>query len=157
MYYGDLCDPGTNGRAPRVHNILSLPKDFKDTIYVLATQQQVVASRPEGEGSECDKCDIEEDPHKSNLVLLRVQRMLLPLLLKEEILQKDFWASDVDSAAVGAALHSIVTELETAPGQFSFCYLGNLTSANISKQQRKPFHGANSEGLWSVSRQSTGS
>jgi hypothetical protein len=37
--------------------------------------------------------------------------MLLPLLLKDEILQQDFWASNVDSAAVGAALHSIVTEL----------------------------------------------
>jgi hypothetical protein len=37
--------------------------------------------------------------------------VLLPLLLKDGILQKYFWASDVDSAAVGAALHSIVTEL----------------------------------------------
>jgi hypothetical protein len=111
MYYGDLCDPGTNGRAPRVHNIRSLRKDFKDTVSVLATQQQAVASRPEEEEKECDERDIEEDPHESDLVLLRVQRMLLPLLLKDEILQKDFWASDVDSAAVGAALHLIVTEL----------------------------------------------
>jgi hypothetical protein len=54
---------------------------------------------------------MEDDLHESNLVLLRVQRLLLPLLLKDKILQNDFWASDVDSAAVGAALHSIVTEL----------------------------------------------
>jgi hypothetical protein len=38
--------------------------------------------------------------------------MLLPLLLKEEYLNTDFWASNVDSAAVGAALHSIVTEIQ---------------------------------------------
>jgi hypothetical protein len=37
--------------------------------------------------------------------------LLLPLLLKEEFLNKDFWAPEVDSAAVGAALHSIVIEL----------------------------------------------
>jgi hypothetical protein len=37
--------------------------------------------------------------------------MLLPLLLKEEYLNTDFWASNVDSAAVGAALPSIVTEI----------------------------------------------
>jgi hypothetical protein len=37
--------------------------------------------------------------------------MLLPLLMKEEFLHHDFWAPDVDSAAVGVALHSIVTEL----------------------------------------------
>jgi hypothetical protein len=54
---------------------------------------------------------MEEDPHKSDLVLPRVQRMLLPLLLKDEILHKDFWASNVDFAAVGAALHSIVMKL----------------------------------------------
>jgi hypothetical protein len=135
-----------------VHNIRSLRKDFKDTVSVLATQQQVIASQPEGEGKECDKRDIEEDPHESTLVLLRVQRMLLPLLLKEEILQKDFWASDVDSAAVGAALTFDCDRAETAPGQFSFCYLGNLTSAYVSKHQRKPFPGANTEGLRSVSR-----
>ncbi len=37
--------------------------------------------------------------------------MLLPLLLKEEFLITYFWAPEVDLAAVGAALHSIVTEL----------------------------------------------
>jgi hypothetical protein len=37
--------------------------------------------------------------------------MLLPLLMKEEFLTQDFWATEVDSAAVGDALSSIVTEL----------------------------------------------
>jgi hypothetical protein len=31
--------------------------------------------------------------------------------MKEESLNTDLWVPDVDSAAVGAALHSIVTEL----------------------------------------------
>jgi hypothetical protein len=73
MYYGDLCDPGTNGRAPRVHTIWSLlRKDFNDTISVLATQQQPVAIQLEEEEKKCDKRDIEEDPHECDLVLLRV-------------------------------------------------------------------------------------
>jgi hypothetical protein len=37
--------------------------------------------------------------------------MLLPLLLKEEYPNTDLWASNVDLAAVGAALHLIVTEI----------------------------------------------
>ena len=37
--------------------------------------------------------------------------MLLPLRMKEEFLHQDFWSPNFDSAAVGAALHSIVTEL----------------------------------------------
>jgi hypothetical protein len=37
--------------------------------------------------------------------------MLLPLLMKEEFLYQDFWSPHVNLAAVGAALHSIVTEL----------------------------------------------
>jgi hypothetical protein len=90
QYYGDLCDPGTNGRAPRVQNIRSLRNGFKDTISGLASTQQPqtpLANQPPQEATECDT---EEDPYESDLVLLRVQRMLLPLLLKDEILQQDF-------------------------------------------------------------------
>ena len=115
-YLGDLADPGVNGRAPRVQNIRSLRKDFNDTISRLASSQQETeaASRPAPEEDTTTGCDTEQEEdsqQESDLVLLRVQRMLLPLLLKEEYLNTDFWASDVDSAAVGAALHSIVTEI----------------------------------------------
>jgi hypothetical protein len=37
--------------------------------------------------------------------------MLLPLLMKEEFLYKDFWSPDMDLAAVGAALHLVMREL----------------------------------------------
>jgi hypothetical protein len=85
-YFGDLCDPGTNGGAPRVQNIWSLRQDFKDTISGLASVQlQTEATSPPPE--EATEGNIEEDPYKSNLVLMRVQRLLLPLLLKDEILQ----------------------------------------------------------------------
>jgi hypothetical protein len=36
QYIGDLCDPGTSGRAPRVKNIRSLRKAFTDSISGLA-------------------------------------------------------------------------------------------------------------------------
>ena len=97
-----------------MQNILSLRQDFKDTISGLASvQQQTEATSPPPE--EATEGNIEEDPYKSNLVLMRVQRLLLPLLLKDEILQRDFWASNVDSAAVGAALHSIVMNRRQQP------------------------------------------
>jgi hypothetical protein len=50
-------------------------------------------------------------PQPQNLVLLRV-RQLLPLLVKEELLnQDDFWAAGVDWAAVEASLDSIARDL----------------------------------------------
>ncbi len=112
-YIGNLSDPGTSGRAPRVQNIRSLRKVFNDTIARLASQQEMeAASQPAPEEDTTTDCNTEqEDPHESDLVLLRVQRMLLHLLLKEEYLNTELWSSKVDSAAVGAALHSIVTEI----------------------------------------------
>jgi hypothetical protein len=112
-YFGDLCVPGTKGRAPRVKNIRALRQDFKDTISALASQRQAEADHPvpQKEQEEQSTEGEIEDPQESDLVLLRVQRILLPLLLKEELLHTDFWAPEVDSAAVEAALHSIATEL----------------------------------------------
>ena len=112
-YLGDLANPGVNGRAPRVQNIRSLRKDFNNTISRLASQQEMeAADRPEpDEDTTIDGDTEQEDPHESDLVLLRVQWMLLPLLLKEEYLNTVFWASNMDSAAAGAALHLIVTEI----------------------------------------------
>jgi hypothetical protein len=70
MYYGDLPDPGTNSRAPRVQNIWSLRKDFKATISVLASKQPAEEHQEEEAQDERDDCDMEEDPHEGDLVLL---------------------------------------------------------------------------------------
>jgi hypothetical protein len=83
---------------------------FEDVIMKLCPQQQVDLHQEEEEPNE----ELEEavyNAHEHDLVMLRVQRLLLPLLMKEEFLSKDLWAPDVNSAAVGAALHSIVMEL----------------------------------------------
>jgi hypothetical protein len=108
-YVGNLRDPGTKGRAPRVQNIRAKRGDFQDAVSKLPRQRQ--AEVEEGKEEVGDEEEGTTDPHENDLVLLRVQRMLLPLLIKEEFLTQDFWAPDVDSAAVGAALSSIVTEL----------------------------------------------
>jgi hypothetical protein len=114
QFYGDLRDPGTKGRAPRVQNIRAKRRDFHDAVSKLPSPRHE-AELPEEEEEDASKAGHNEDEtgdrHENDLVLLRVQRMLLPLLMKEEFLYKDFWSPDVDSAAVGAALHSIVTEL----------------------------------------------
>ena len=70
-------------------------------------QVEVEESKEQGENEDEEGTN---DPNENDLVLLRVQRMLLPLLMKEEFLTQDFWATDVDSAAVGDALSLIVTE-----------------------------------------------
>ncbi len=88
---------------------------FKDTISKLPSQRQAEGAGLPQEEEESNEVESEEegtdDPHESDLLLLRIQRILLPLLMKEEFLNQDFWSPDVDSAAVGAALQSIVTEL----------------------------------------------
>jgi hypothetical protein len=114
QYYGDLSDPGTKGRAPRVQNIRAKRRDFQDAVSKLPSLQQEAELPLEEDEEEVTNEGHNEqtgDRHENDLVLLRVQRMLLPLLMKEEFLYQDFWSPDVDSAAVGAALHSIVTEL----------------------------------------------
>jgi hypothetical protein len=114
QYYGDLSDPGTEGRAPRVQNIRAKRQDFQDAISKLPSSLQEEEDLPLEEDEEANQGNKEEETgvrHENDLVLLRVQRMLLPLLMKEEFLNQDFWSPDVDSAAVGAALQSIVTEL----------------------------------------------
>ncbi len=109
-YIGDLSDPGTKGRAPRVTNIRAKRGDFQDAMSKLPFLRQGRLIQEE-DSKEDELEDGTHDTHENDIVLLRVQRMLLPLVMKEEFLYQDFWADDVDSAAVGAALQSIVTEL----------------------------------------------
>jgi hypothetical protein len=100
-----------------------LRQDFKDTII---SGHLLLPSKQQTEAASMVNLQKKEQQqhatwrrtltHDSNLVLLlRVQRMLLPLLLKDEVLHKTCWASDVvwttRQQLVGAALHSIVTEL----------------------------------------------
>jgi hypothetical protein len=89
-----LANSGVNGRALRVQNIRSLQKDFNNTISRLTSQQETeAAGQPASEENTTSDCDTteQEDPHESDLVLLQVQQMLLPLLLKEEYLNTDFF------------------------------------------------------------------
>ncbi len=110
-YVGNLSDPGSKGRAPRVQNIRAKRGDFQDAVAKLPrlhhAQFQVEESKEQGKNEDEEGTN---DPHENDLVLLRVQRMLLPLFMKKEFLTQDFWATDVDSAAVGDALSTIVTE-----------------------------------------------
>jgi hypothetical protein len=71
-----------------VKNIWTLRQDFKDNISALASADHPVPEKEQEEQS--TKGEI-EDPHKSDLVFLRIQRILLPLLLKEELLHTDLW------------------------------------------------------------------
>ena len=116
QHIGDLADPGSKGRAPRVQSVRAVRRDFTAAITNMR-QQTEAANRPQEEKEEESKegeTDEEgmRDCHESDLLLLRVQRMLLPLLVKEEVLNQDsLWAPNVDSASVGAAIDSVGKEL----------------------------------------------
>jgi hypothetical protein len=105
QYIGDMwCDPDTQGWVPVVRNIDAMRRVFQDEI---SRQQAHQAADPTEEGGEEDM----KDTHESDLVLHQVWWMLLPLLVKKEILNKDFWAPEIDWAAVGDALKNIVREI----------------------------------------------
>jgi hypothetical protein len=74
QHAGDLAEPGTGGRAPRVNNIRATRKCFRDVI--AKTQQQTEADQPREEESKEDDETEEEgahsDPFENDLVLLRV-------------------------------------------------------------------------------------
>jgi hypothetical protein len=63
--------------------------------------------------------------------------MLPPLLIKEEMLDQDFWAPDINSVAVGAALHSIVRELKQHQNDSLLAILEIVASTDLSQQQRR--------------------
>jgi hypothetical protein len=90
-----------------VQNIRAKRRDFQDAISKLPSLWQEAELPLEEEEEEANEGHNEEtgNRHKNDLVLLQVHMMLLPLLMKEEFLYQDFWSPDVDSAAVGAALH----------------------------------------------------
>jgi hypothetical protein len=90
-YIGDLAVPGsTKGRA-RLTNICAIRQEFKEAIAKLKIRQQAEEADPgeeEVEGSKEDETEEEgiHDPNENDFLLLQVQRVLLPLLMKEEIL-----------------------------------------------------------------------
>jgi hypothetical protein len=111
QYSGHMCDPGTKGPAPSVQNIEAIRRDFLHGISQQAYQESAPAAEEESQLESDVECPTNAPCCARDLVLLRVQRILLPLLVKEEILNQDFWAPNIDSAAVSIALDSIVMEL----------------------------------------------
>jgi hypothetical protein len=85
-YIGDLCPPSTKGCPPWVQKIQSKQQNFQYAISKKLPLQpwQHIQAQVE----ETKKSDTEEGPndhYKNGLVLLQVQPMLLPLLMKEEL------------------------------------------------------------------------
>jgi hypothetical protein len=69
--------------------------------------------------------------------LMRSKRML-PFLMKEALLHQDFWSPDVDSTAVGAALHSIVTKLRQRRDDSLSAILGTVQASTSPKTKESP-------------------
>jgi hypothetical protein len=72
------------GRPPRVQNIQAMQQDFMDIIMKLHPQVDLQQEEEEEPNEEPEEATY--DTHKHDLVLLRVQKLLLPLLRKEKFL-----------------------------------------------------------------------
>jgi hypothetical protein len=119
-------------------------------------RQAQAADRPQEENEGATKEGKTEEEgthylHENDLILFRVQQMLLPLLMKEEMINQDFWAPDIYLVAVGAALNSIVRDLrQHQDGSLSVILetVQARTSPNTKENATVP--GANAQCIWLV-------
>jgi hypothetical protein len=110
--WNDAATPGTKGIGPRIRNLRSLQKDFSYEVCRIASgllnnQQQIESSETQ---SDDDEQSDDANEYENSLILLRIKTKLLPLLLKEELLETNFWTA-VDANEVEAAMNDIVTEI----------------------------------------------
>jgi hypothetical protein len=103
--WNDAATPGTKGVGPQICNISSLQGSFRDEVLrttwawtTLARRNQQIKSSEEALSDYGDGGQSEEgNQYDNDLMLPQIKTQLLPLLLKEEVLEINFWMT-VDSA-----------------------------------------------------------
>ena len=115
-YWADAVAPGSMGDGPRIRNIRSLQNSFRDDVYKTTMEQkkqQVETSVGSSEEptitGEQEPAD-EENRYKDDLIMLSIRNKLLPLIVKEEVLQTDFWTM-VDSGLVESTMNKIFSDI----------------------------------------------
>jgi hypothetical protein len=110
--------PGAKGIGARIRNIRSLRASFRDEVLTKASSQMTSArTNPQNSSSGKTLSDYEDggqpedgNEYENDLMLSRIKTKLLPLLLKEEVLEMDFWTT-VNSAEVESAMNDIVAKI----------------------------------------------
>jgi hypothetical protein len=114
-----MSKPGTNGLlGPRIHNVRTLQTNFINSIASRSTLFDGGAVSPQDQSSNTaavttveDECVA--DPTAVGLTLMRMKTMLLPLLLKKEILDLDaFWSPVGDPSEIASVILDIAKDLQ---------------------------------------------
>ena len=117
QHRGDAPVPGTKGIGPRIRNLQDLRRSFRNSVFATASELNDDRLSPNQAIDTPVADDIEEsteslqDEYENDILLLRIKKRLLPLLLKPDVLESDYW-TDVDSKEVEAAvMNQIVSEI----------------------------------------------
>ena len=102
--------PGARGISARIRNIRSLQASFRNEVLTKASARMTIARMnqeiPLSDETLSDYEDggqpEEGNEYKNDLMLSQIKTKLLPLLLKEEVLEMNFWTT-VNSAEVESA------------------------------------------------------
>jgi hypothetical protein len=113
-----MSKPGTIGLGPRIHNLRSLQTNFinsiasKSTIFDGGGASQDQSSHTAAAMNAEDKCGVPDPPTATDLSLLRMKTNLLPLLLKQDLLDLDaFWSPAGDSSKIASVILDIAKDL----------------------------------------------
>ena len=96
LHRGDALVPGTKGIGPRIRNIQDLRRNFRNSVLTttselkdhrLCTIQQI--DTPVGPEIE-EQSDSIQDEYENDFLSLRINKRLLPLLLKPDVLKSDY-------------------------------------------------------------------
>ncbi len=113
----NMSKPGTKGLGPRIHNVRSLQTNLINSI---ASKSTLLDASPQDQSTSniAAATDVEEvygvpDPTTVGLTLLRMKTTLLPLILKQELLDLDaFWLPIGDSDKIASVIIDIARELQ---------------------------------------------
>ena len=139
----NMSKPGTNGLGPRIHNVRSLQTNFINSIASKSTLfDGGGASAPQDQSSNtAPAMDVEvecvPDPTAVGLTLLKMKTNLLPLILKQELLDLDaFWSPVGDSSQIVSVILDIAKDLQQQKDDKLSEILGTIR-ASVSPQSKQ--------------------
>jgi hypothetical protein len=128
--------PGAKGIGAQIRNIRSLQASFRDEVLTKASAMMTLARMNQEihlsgkilSDSKDGGKPVDGNKYENDLMLSQIKTKLLPLLLKEEVSEMNFWRT-VNSAKVESAMNDIVAKIQQHRGTALSDILGTIKEA----------------------------
>ena len=147
VHMSNMSKPGTMGLGPRIHNLRSLQTNFinsiasKSTVFGggEASPQDQSRTGPATSTRATTENECQPDPTAVGLTLLRMKTNLLPLILKQELLDQDaFWSPVGDSEKIASVILDIAKDLQQQKDEKLSEILGTIRAPVSPRSQQNP-------------------